>query len=272
MHVLPAFVTAFTLPGFAPAATEPNGGRLLEGTFPGTVRPGYIYLPPGFDPVIRYPVVYLLHGMPGSPAEYPGGTQLGTFADAAIAAGRVRPFIGVMPAAGTSPRYDGEWAGEWETALVDRVVPWVDRSLPTVASPAGRVIAGLSAGGYGAFDIALRHPRFFGAVESWSGYFTPLHDGLFRHAGAAVLAANDPTLLASKDARQLRRAGVRFFVSTGPAHSHWIPGDTSLRFADQLRRLGLETTYRVYGDRAGEWREQLEAGLEWAFSRRTAFP
>src|SRR5437867_2715463 len=111
MHALAAFVTVFTLHGFAPAATEPSGGRLLEGTFPGTVRPGYVYLPPGFDPAVRYPVVYLLHGMPGSPVEYPGGTQLGTFADAAIAAGRLRPFIGVMPAAGTSPRYDGEWAG-----------------------------------------------------------------------------------------------------------------------------------------------------------------
>jgi enterochelin esterase-like enzyme len=177
-----------------------------------------------------------------------------------------------MPAAGTSPRYDGEWAGPWETALVDHVLPWVDRSLPTVASPAGRVIAGLSAGGYGAFDIALRHLLLFGAVESWSGYFTPLHDGPFKHARASTLAANNPTLLASQEARQLRRAGVRFFVSTGPAHSHWIPRGTSPHFDDELRRLGLETTYRVYGDRAGEWREQLDAGLEWAFSRPIAMP
>ena len=209
-------------------------------------------------------MVYLLHGMPRSPTEYPGGTSLGTFADASIAAGTLRPFIGVMPAAGTSPRYNGEWAGEWETAVVDRVLPWVDESLPTIAAPTGRVIAGLSAGGYGAFDIALRHPRLFGAVESWSGYFTPLHDGPFKHAADSTLAANDPTLLARQEAARLRVAGVRFFVSTGPAHSHWIARGTSLKFAGELRRLGLRTSFRAYPDRAGEWREQLDAGLKWA--------
>jgi enterochelin esterase-like enzyme len=265
MHALAAIVTAFALPGFTPAATEPSGGRLLEGTFPGTARPGYIYLPPAFDPATRYPVVYLLHGMPGSPSEYPNGTQLGAFADAAIDAGIVRPFIAVMPAAGTSPHYDGEWAGPSESALVDHVLPWVDATLPTIATRAGRVIAGLSAGGYGAVDIGLRHPNLFGAIESWSGYFSPLRDGPFEHAGAATLAANDPTLLVRQEAARLRVAGVRFFVSTGPAHTHWIPDGASLRFVRELRAFGLRTTYRTYASRRGEWREQLDAGVEWAF-------
>jgi enterochelin esterase-like enzyme len=203
--------------------------------------------------------------MAGSPSEYPDGTQLGPFADAEIAAGMLKPFIGVIPAAGTTPHYNGEWSGPWEVAVVDRVLPWVDDSLPTIAAPAGRVIAGLSAGGYGAFDIALRHPDVFGAVESWSGYFTPLHDGAFKHADASTLAANDPTLLARREAPALRAAGTRFFVSTGPVHSHWIPRGTSQRFADELRRLGLDTTYRAFADRKAEWREQLDTGLEWAF-------
>jgi len=266
MHALATIVTAFALPGFTQAALEPGGGRLLEGTFPGTVRAGYVYLPPGFDAAKRYPVAYLLHGMPGSPAEYPDGTQLGTFADAAIAAGLVRPFIGVIPAAGTTPRYDGEWAGRWENAVVDDVLPWVDKTLPTIAGPTGRVIAGLSAGGYGAVDIALRHPNLFGSIESWSGYFSPLRDGPFKHAGAALLAANDPTVLVRQKAPLLRGARVRFFVSTGPSHSHWISDDASLQFADELRSLGLRTTYRAYTSRHGEWREQLDAGLEWAFA------
>jgi len=267
MHVLAAIVTAFALPGFTQAALEPGGGRLLQGTFPGTVRAGYVYLPPGFDPANRYPVAYLLHGMPGSPSEYPDGTQLGRFADAAIAAGLVRPFIGVIPAAGTTPHYDGEWAGRWENALVDDVLPWVDSTLPTIAARSGRVIAGLSAGGYGAVDIGLRHPNLFGAIESWSGYFSPLRDGPFSQAGAATLAANDPTLLVRHEAPWLRAAGVRFFVSTGPAHSHWIPSDASLQFADELRAFRLRTTYHSYASSGGQWRAQLDAGLEWAFAR-----
>ena len=266
MHALATIAAIFALPGFTTVTSEPSGGQLLHGTFPGTARPGFVYLPPRFDPARRYPVVYLLHGMPGSPSEYPDGTELGRFADAAIAAGTLRPFIGVMPAAGTKPGYNGEWAGPWETALVDRVLPWVDASLPTIASPAGRVIAGLSAGGYGAVDIALRNPNVFGAVEAWSAYFKPLHDGPFKHATAHMLAANDPTLLAKREAARLRAAGMRFFVSTGPFHSHWIARGTSRHFADELERLGLPTTYRAFSDRRGEWRKQLDAGLDWAFA------
>ena len=41
MHALAAIVTAFALPGFTQAALEPGGGRLLRGTFPGTVRAGH---------------------------------------------------------------------------------------------------------------------------------------------------------------------------------------------------------------------------------------
>ena len=37
--------------------------------------------------------------------------------------------------------------------------------------------------------------------------------------------------------------------TTGPAHSHWILRGTSQRFAEELRQLGLRTTYRAYADR-----------------------
>src|SRR5689334_6621098 len=111
MSVLAALVSALALPGFTHVASEPAGGMLLSGTFPGTERPGFVYLPPGFAPTRRYPVVYLLHGLPGSPSEYVDGTQLGLFADAQIAAGALRPFIAVLPAAGATAGYGGEWAG-----------------------------------------------------------------------------------------------------------------------------------------------------------------
>src|SRR5438270_2055558 len=117
MTMLAALATALLLPGFSPVAAGPAGGQVLEGTFPGTQRPGYVYLPPGFNPATRYPVVYLLHGMRGSPSEYIEGTQLPAFADTEIASGGLRPFIAVMPAAGPHPRYSGGWARRREPAL-----------------------------------------------------------------------------------------------------------------------------------------------------------
>jgi len=268
VHLLAALAAAVTLQGFTTAATEPDGGQLLTGTFPGSARPGYVYLPPGFDAATRYPVVYLLHGMPGSPSEYTDALSLGTYADAQIASGALQPFIAVVPAAGADPAYDGEWAGPWARMLADRIVPWVDANLPTIASPAGRVIAGLSAGGFGAFEIALQHPGLFGRVESWSGYFSPLRDGPFKDASAAALAAADPTLLVRQQAPALRSAGVRFFVTTGPYHSHWIPRGTTQAFVALLRSLRLPVTTRVFPTRQGEWVGQFDAGLAWAFASR----
>ncbi len=262
--MLAAIATALLLPGFSPVAPGPAGGLVLEGTFPGTERPGYVYLPPGFSTATRYPVVYLLHGMRGSPEEYIAATQLPSFADTEIAAGHLRPFIAVLPAAGATADYDGEWAGPWERALVDQIVPWVDAYLPTQASAAGRVIAGLSAGGFGAVDIGLRHPSLFGTIESWGGYFTPVLDGPFKHATRSVLAAHDPRRLVVENQTFLERAKTRFFVSTGPPHSRWAPPAATIEYAGRLRALGLTYTLRIYPNKLGQWRNQLDDGLRWA--------
>jgi enterochelin esterase-like enzyme len=267
MHLLAAAASALALSGFTLLAPAPDGGRILVGTIPGTPRPSCVYLPPGYDGKRRYPVVYLLHGLPGSPSEYVFGTRLGEFADAGITSGKLRPFIAVMPPAGQTAHYGGEWAGPWERELLDEVVPWVDSTLPTIASARGRVIAGLSAGGYGAVDIALRNVGVFGTAESWSGYFTPLRDGPFRRATAAMLAANDPAALARTEAPALRAHGLRFFVSTGPFHSARILPSSSLAFARELRSLGLTAAYRAFPLKQGEWRNQLDAGLDWALTR-----
>jgi len=261
MALLAALVAAAALPGFTPFASGPHGGTVLTGTFPGSARPGYVYLPPGYSRVHRYPVVYLLHGMPGSPSEYLDGTNLAPFADDAISSGRLRPFIAVVPAAGPDRRYDGEWAGPWEREVVEDV-PFVDAHLATIAAPAGRVLAGLSAGGFGAVYIALRHPGTFGAVESWSGYFHPLRDGPFKHDTTAQLRANDPRLL-------VRNAhGMRFFLSTGPYHSHWIQPAETRTFARSLTAAGVLVRTYFYNQLKGEWRAQFDVGLTWALHRQ----
>jgi enterochelin esterase-like enzyme len=263
--VLASVAAAFLLPGFSQVQAGPRGGRVLRGTFPGELRPGLVYLPPGFSTGRRYPVVYLLHGMPGSPSEYPAGTGFLDAADEGIADGTLRPFVAAMPAAGPRGRYDGEWAGPWERSLVGEIVPWVDAHLPTEADAAGRTIGGLSAGGFGAVDIALRHPGLFGRVASWSGYFEPLRDGPFRHASPAALAANDPVLLAPQAAPALRPAGTRFFLSTGPAHSHWFRPAQTVAFARELHRLRIPVVLRRYAHERGVWRAQVGAALRWAF-------
>ncbi len=168
----------------------------------------------------------------------------------------------MLPAAGPAPKYNGEWAGPWESELVDQVVPFVDAHLSTIASRSGRVIAGLSAGGFGAADIGIRNPSVFGSVVSWSGYFHPLRDGPFKVATKSVLAANDPQMLVAKDGAKLQ---LRFFLSTGPYHSHWFKPAETTAFAAELRKDGLPVQTLVVSQTKGEWIAQVDAGLAWAF-------
>jgi poly(3-hydroxybutyrate) depolymerase len=264
-----------SLPGFdSTAYAGAAGGSVLAGTIPGTYAPAapgssYVYLPPRFTPAGRYPVVYLLHGMPGDPRIYVRAAHLARVADDLIAAGAT-PFIAVMPYAGPAThRGLAEWAGRWEEYLVDDVVPWTDAHLPTIRTASARVIAGLSAGGFGAVDIGLRHPGMFGTLESWSGYFQPLRDGPFAHASAADLAAHDPSLLVATEAGRLRRDGVRFELSTGVAHGGITPAMTT-DFASELHTLGLRFAlwHVPAGIRGPDYGDQMQHGLRYAFARQ----
>jgi enterochelin esterase-like enzyme len=260
------------LPGFGSTPYESGGGSVLGGTIPGRYAPAapgtsYVYLPPGFTTARRYPVVYLLHGMPGDPRIYVRASHLARVADRLIATGAA-PFIAVVPYAGPAThRGRAEWAGRWENYLVHDVVPWTDAHLPTVRSATGRTLAGLSAGGFGAVDIGLRHPGLFGTLESWSGYFTPLPDGPFSHASAAELAAHDPSLLVRGEAARLRREEVRFELSTGIAHGGITPAMTAA-FASELHGLGLRHAlwYVPAGVRGPDYAAQMQRGLAYAFA------
>ncbi len=262
-----------SLPGFSLVAHGPSGGTLFRGVFPSATAPkplraGFVYLPPALDPWRAYPVVYLLHGMPGDPDEYVNALHVQELADRLVATGTTQPFIAVMPAAGPDVRYDGEWAGPWEAYLVGDVVPWVDAHLPTRHAARGRTIAGLSAGGYGAADIGLHFPHLFGQIASWSGYFHPLHDGPLAHAPRAALAAHDPFRLAVAKATLLRRLGTRFFLASGPTHSHWFKEQQTIDFAAELRRLHLPAMLLLEPSPRGQYAAQLEAGLRWAIAPR----
>ena len=61
--------------GFRLALTGEHGGTIWTGRIPDRALPAdprssAIYLPPHYSPRHRYPVVYLLHGMPGSPSSF----------------------------------------------------------------------------------------------------------------------------------------------------------------------------------------------------------
>jgi enterochelin esterase-like enzyme len=265
-------LAAALLPGWTQVRTGLDGGTVWTGRIPNAVvawdhRPSAVYLPPGFTTSRRYPVLYLLHGLRGAPSEYWDALDIADVADGLIASHASPPFIAVMPVGGklVHPSED-EWAGVWERYVVDDVVPWVDARLPVVPTARDRALEGLSAGGFGAVDIGLRHPRMFGTLGSWAGYFAPVFkDGPFAHASRAYLRAHTPTLLVRKEAPELRREGVRFYVSVGGNHGD-VMTNYSLAFARELRalRLPFELWRLPAADRGHFWSSTFPSALAYA--------
>lgn len=270
MHIA-ALLAAAVLGGWTQVGTGPDGGTVWSGRIPNTfvadTRASAIYLPPGYAATKRYPVLYLLHGLKGSPQEYWNALHLAQRLDELVASG-APPFIVVTPVGGQviHPK-KGEWVGVWEEYVVHDVVPWVDAHLSTIRSAQGRVLEGLSAGGYGAVDIGLRHPGLFGALGSWDGYFTPLRDGPLARATQAELLQHDPAVLVRKEARVLRRDGTRFYVSAGGNHGA-ARTSGSIAFARELAQLRLphELWLLPAAERGHFWTATVPSALKFATS------
>ena len=258
--------------GWVRIAAGPYGGTVWQGVIPNRADPGHpraslVYLPPGVEPNLRYPGLYLLHGLRGSPYSFVGGLRLAAVADTLIHARRVRPFIAVMPPAGQSPQFDGEWTGPWERYVVHDVLPWASATSRSRHARRARTLAGFSAGAYGAVDMGLRHPGLFGTLESWSGYFKAPRDGSLANATPSERAAHDPRALLPAAASELRAGGVRFFLSAGRREPRTLLATRA--FARQLSDLGLEHVLHVTagGHHGRTWRAVLPAGLLYAFAR-----
>ena len=224
----------------------------------------YVYLPSGYaaHPQRRYPVVYLLHGFPGRPLAWLETVDMGVLDDSLSARGRARPAILVMPFGSTGTFTDEEWvdgarAGNgWATFVARDLVRYVDAHYRTLPTRAGRAIAGLSEGGYGAIDIALHHPHEFSVVESWSGYEQPDKLRSIFGANLQLLARNDPETLLPRVAPELRRLKTYF----------WFYSGTEDRFSTQNRVFSRELARERIPHRFFE----SFGGHNWALWRKNA--
>jgi S-formylglutathione hydrolase FrmB len=251
-----------------------------------------ILLPAGYDAsaTTRYPVLYLFHGTSGAAADW---TVKG---DAeAITAGL--PLIVVMPDAGYNSDgggwftnwFNGGAGGRpmWETFHIDQVIPFVDRTLRTIAERRGRAIYGLSQGGFGSLTYASRHPDLFLAAGAYSGaaettadleaqaLSTPIiqgtafgldgapPDSMFGPRASQQInwAAHDPGVLASN----LRGMDLRLYTgngSQGPLDPEPNPGaglieagvhELTLLFRAHLEALDIPSFLRDYGPGTHAW-------------------
>jgi enterochelin esterase-like enzyme len=155
-------------------ACDETKGQVMDGYFKSEVvgrqQHYFIYLPPCYDARsdVRYPVVYLLHGIPMDEHHWldEGVVEI---ADKLFGSGELPPFIMVMPH-GDYALYTDTSGGDksFEGVIVNELIPAIDKRFRTLADPGHRAIGGISRGGVWALEIAFKHPDMFDAVGGHS--------------------------------------------------------------------------------------------------------
>lgn len=229
-----------------------------------------VYLPAGYaDGTGQYPAVYMLHGVAGDSTEWPSiGIPDG--ADRLIAAGEIRPLIIVFPYGDAGFYVNNANGGlRWEDHLVRDVVDSVDRAFRTLARAPSRAVAGLSMGGDGALQLAMRHPDVFGVAAAHS----PSSRLLFEHATAEVYGseaffrAHNPFWLAQDAAGAAR---IRIWIDVGDADP-WRWNARSIHAALLARGIGHEF-WLLAGEHEGDyWVANVEEYLRF-YDRALAGP
>jgi enterochelin esterase-like enzyme len=203
------------VPGLSPLpAPEPgSGGRLFEQEVTGPTSriraTVWILLPAGYSDAAnagrRYPVIEFLPGYPGTPTTWLHALKLRETADAEVAAGRVKPFIAVLPTMNVAMPRDTECTNipnglqvaTWLGRDVPRIVAQQTRTLPLGT---GWGITGYSTGGFCTAKLLLTFPTTFHAGAVLAGYYTAGTDtttGDLFGPDPAVRNANDPMWLVS---------------------------------------------------------------------------
>ena len=139
------------------------------------VRRAMVYTPPtyGEKKNKKYPVLYLQHGWGENETSWPVQGHANLIMDNLIAEGAIEPFIVVMTYGMTNDLQFGRLfeftAKDFETVLVDELIPYIDSHFQTKADRNHRAMAGLSMGGMETKLITLRRPEAFGYYGLLSG-------------------------------------------------------------------------------------------------------
>jgi len=143
-----------------------------------------IYTPAGYETSkIKYPVLYLLHGMGGDEEAWIALGRASQILDNLIAQGKAKPMIVVMtngnvsqeaaPGESTLGMYKPTFQlpntmdGKFEETFAD-VIKFIEGNYRVKAEKSGRAIAGLSMGGFHSLHISRYYPNTFDYVGLFS--------------------------------------------------------------------------------------------------------
>lgn len=141
-----------------------------------------VYTPPGYSLDVKYPVLYLLHGLGEDYRQWTEWCQADNIVDNLIADGKINPLIMVFPncdskltvtdtskenRSGKEDNFIG-YGKPFEDDLLKEIIPYIDSHYSTFADCEHRAIAGLSMGGGQSLNIGLYNLETFSYIGGFS--------------------------------------------------------------------------------------------------------
>lgn len=211
----------------------------------GTVRQYGLILPPGYNqhPQKRYPVIFLLHGGHDDARAWVDKIGIIPVLDSLYKSGKLPYSIVITPDGndkrGSSPLWDPDYYdgpnGNVGTLIGSELVSVVKSRYRTLEAPQFWAMGGLSSGGWGAFNIGLRHLNNFNILFSQIGYFTD-------DSGPQ----NSPLAFVT----QLPKAQLKNLRAYMDAGTDDLMGkeflDSSRQFHQTLNKLGVENVFYAF--------------------------
>jgi len=205
----------------------------------GDDRDFYVYTPPGYNAAgkQRYPVLYLLHGYSDDASAWVSAGHANAILDNLIAAGKAQPMIVVMPLGYGAPEILAKgWGGpadqelwqrnldKFRDALLEEVIPRVERDYRVKTGREWRAIAGLSMGGAETLEVGLNNVDKFAYL------------GAFSSGG---VSEDFPTIFPGLDAGAKVKPRV-FWMSCGESDHLLEPNE---KLHDWLDAKGMQTEW-----------------------------
>ena len=149
---------------------------------------------------VRYPVIYLLHGLTGHYDNWTTKTLVAAYA--------LEHDVILVTPEGDDGWYTDSTAkpnDKYESYIIKELIPEIDKKFRTISDRDHRAVAGLSMGGYGSIKFGLKYPEMFVVVGSFSGALGAASitektipgaigrsiDGIFGTAGSETRKSND---------------------------------------------------------------------------------
>jgi predicted peptidase len=216
----------------------PSGAQTVTGFLDRTIVAGaltlryQVYLPSDYDPSRAWPVILFLHGSGERGSDGLKQTQVGLGAT-------IRLHRDWFPAIVLFPQapQDSVWRG----AVSEAAVEAVRRTVKELhGDPTRLYLAGLSMGGFGAWQIATDHPEMFAAIVAVCGGVAPIE-------GMPNLYVSTPRGVDPFEYVARHEGGTPAWLFHG-AEDTSVPVHQSRRLASALHAAGVPVQYTEYPD------------------------